>query len=173
MADGNSTSGCLRLPWMGAILSLVGGMFTLAGGVRNMKHTIGTLMAGLVVGLLTVVGFSQRTAAVTAPTYDEVIAAVDSAHGAFDAANTPSERFFLKRLEDAKKNLIAAKTQAAANNKRGVGSALRNVMAAFRGILQRLNSRTGKSKIAEPVRSQLVAQAKAIQVSVGLIKGKK
>jgi hypothetical protein len=121
----------------------------------NMQRQFTILATGFVLALLTVVGSAHRSVAGGTPSYDELIAEVDSATAAFDAANTPSESFFLKRLAAAKKDLGDAKTQAAAGNKRGVSAELKNVIAALRGVGQRLNSNTGRKKIPQAVREAL------------------
>lgn len=135
-----------------------------------MKTKLATIMFGLVIAVLTVIGFSNQTIAATGTDYDTAIASVDSASGAFSEVSGKNKDFFLRRLTVLKKNLTDAKAANETSNKRGVSTKLKNAMATIRGILQRLNSHTGRAKIQEPLRTDLVNEATQLKTLVTNLK---
>lgn len=138
-----------------------------------MKRTLGTLVAGLGLALLTVIMFSNTSSATGAPAdFDAVVAQTDSAIAAFDAVTPPLKAisFFDTRLGKVKTGVTKAKGQVG-GSKRVLGATLKATGTILRGIRSRLSNSTARRQIQpESTRLALVALIDDLSKAVKALK---
>ena len=128
---------------------------------------------GMVLALAFALTAPERAVAADQTQFTALETAIDSAIGAFTANSSAlggKGNGFVNNLNSAKSFVVTAATNDASGNKKKASSFLRKAGKKVNSVAFRLRSHSGKKKINDPPRTELLSQVNAIEADINTLR---